>query len=323
MSSFDGNSLTRALGLTLPIVQGPMGGVAGPDLVAAVSNAGGLGMLPAWAQTPEQMETDIRRTRELTSRPFAVNFRADLVQLDRIEAAIRLGAPLVHLFWGNPSASMAPVRKAGVPMLATVGDADAARAALDAGASALIAQGVEAGGHVLSEVPLRQLIESVLPLAGNVPVIAAGGLADADDVAEVMALGASGALFGTRFVATRESLAHEAYQQALLAAEGDATARSELFDIGWPEAPHRHLKNATFLRWEEAGRPAPGSRPGEGEVVMRLGEREFPRYAVMPPQKGMTGDVRDAVLYAGTGVVKVRDCPPAAEVVARLARRLA
>ena len=322
MNSLSENRLTREFGLKVPIVQGPMGGAAGPELVAAVSNAGGLGVLPVWTLTPEQVLKEVRETQQLTPRIFAVNLRADRAQLDQIRAAIDAGVSIIHLFWGDPSASMSPIQEAGAKMVCTVGDADSAKVALDAGANALIAQGVEAGGHVLSELPLRNLLDTVVPIAVDVPVIAAGGLATAEDVALVIGMGASGALLGTRFVATIESIAHDEYKQALIEAGPDSTARSECFEIGWSDAPHRHLRNETYIAWDKAGRPKPGARPGEGDVILKMGEFEFPRYAVMPPRRGMTGDLRSAVLYAGTGVGKICDCPRAAEVVRELASLL-
>lgn len=318
MASFPGNRFTREFGLDVPIVQGPMGGAAGPDLVAAVANAGGLGILPVWTLEADRVAQAVRDTRTLTARSYGVNLRADLVQLDHISAALDEGISIFHLFWGDPAPSMGPIRSAGARMICTVGNAEAARRALDAGASALIAQGVEAGGHVRSEIPLTELLHSVTTIAGDVPVVAAGGLANADDVAAVMNLGASAALLGTRFVATSESLAHDDYKRALLEAGADTTARSECFEIGWPDAPHRHLRNSTFIAWERAGRPAPGARPGEGETVLRMGDAEIPRYSVVPPQRGMSGDVRAAVLYAGTGVEKIRDCPAAGALVREL-----
>jgi len=322
MIQFAGDAFTREFALDVPIVQGPMAGAAGPELVAAVSNAGGLGILPVWVLPAGEVAGAVAATRRLTDRSFGVNIRADLAQLDHIRAAIDAEVSLIHLFWGAPSASMAPIRAAGARMMCTIGDPDAARAALDAGAIALVVQGVEAGGHVLSETPLRELLESVLPIAGDVPVVAAGGLADAADVAEMMALGAAGALLGTRFVATEESLAHDDYKRALMEAGAGATARSECFDVGWRDAPHRHLLNDTYLRWHRTGRPAAGARPGEGDAVLRHGDLEIRRYSVMPPERGMTGDIRSAVLYAGTGVDRVRDCPPADTVVRELASRL-
>ena len=322
MGSFTGNRFTRQFELDVPIVQGPMGGAAGPELVAAVSNAGGLGVLPVWTLEPERVASEIEATRKLTSRGFAVNIRADLVQIEWIQAAIDAGVSIIHLFWGDPSESMAPITASGARMMATVGAPEAARIALGAGADALVVQGVEAGGHVLSETPLDALLESIAALSGDVPIVAAGGLATAEDVARVMARGASGALLGTRFVATRESIAHKDYKQALLAAGADATARSECFEIGWPDAPHRHLKNSTYSAWDRAGRPGAGSRPGEGDVILQMGELAFPRYAVMPPQRQMSGEIEAAVMYAGMGVERIHACPGAGEVVGELASLL-
>lgn len=316
---------TRLFGLHYPIVQGPMGGVSGPGLVAAVANAGGLGVLPIWVfEEPEHAAYVVRETQSLTDRPFAVNLRADLVQLDHIHAALDAGVSIIHLFWGDPAPSMAPVRAGGARMIATVGDAGAARAAVDAGASALIAQGVEAGGHVLGETPLRDLLPSVIEVAGDVPVIAAGGLADADDVARVIAQGAAGALLGTRFAASEESDAHDEYKRLLMGAPEGATVRSLCFDLEWPDAPHRTLRNSTFAAWERAGFPAPGARPGEGDVVLRMPDgMELPRYSAYPPGRGMSGELEAAALYAGTGVDKVREVLPAGEIVRMLSSRLA
>jgi NAD(P)H-dependent flavin oxidoreductase YrpB (nitropropane dioxygenase family) len=322
MSSFSGNTFTRTFDLEVPIVQGPMGGVAGPELVAAVANSGGLGMLPIWTQSTDLAANDIAETQALTDRSFGVNLRADLVQLELIELAIDAGVRIFHLFWGDPAASMAPIRSAGAKMIATIGDADAARSALDAGASALVAQGVEAGGHVLSDLPLAGLLADVVPLTHDVPVIAAGGLGDAESVCRVIDSGASGALLGTRFVATEESQAHDEYKQALIAAASGSTVRSECFDIGWPRAPHRNLRNSTFTAWEAAGRPEPGSHPGEGDIVLRSAEVEIPRYSAVPPRRDMQGDIDAAVLYAGTGVDMVVDCPRASEIVDELASLL-
>src|SRR5665647_1521189 len=129
----------------------------------------------------------IKATQALTSRPFAVNIRADLVMHDMIAAAIDQGVGIVHLFWGDPASSMGAVRRGGARMIATVSDAETTRRALDAGAAGLIAQGVEAGGHVLGSTPLRDLLPLVVGLAGDVPIAAAGGLSDAEDIAEVFA----------------------------------------------------------------------------------------------------------------------------------------
>lgn len=312
---------TDEFGLTAPIVQGPMGGVAGPELVAAVTNAGALGILPIWGMGLEQAKRRLIETRALCERPYAVNLRADLVQRDHIALSLEQGITIFHLFWGDPHASMRHVRaSAGVDVktIVTVGDVDAAKSALDVGATALIAQGVEAGGHVLSETPLDALLQEVMEIAGDTPVIAAGGLANASDVARVVGAGAAGALLGTRFVATRESMAHDDYKQALLEAGTGATQRSLCFDDGWEDAPHRTLVNSTLVAWNDAKQPKRGARPGEDDVVLKLNNSPFRRYSVMPPVQGMTGDIRAGAMYAGTGVAKIDDCPCAADIVAAL-----
>ncbi len=313
---------TRLFDLEVPLVQAPMGGVAGPQLVAAVADSGALGVLPIWYLPVADAVAVIRATQAETAKPFAVNVRADLVQLEHIAAALEAGVPVVHLFWGDPAPSMGPIRERGARMMATVWDRDSTRRALDAGAAALLAQGVEAGGHVIGTTPLAELVAMVRELAGDVPVAAAGGLADAGDVARVLAHGADAAALGTRFAATVESAAHDAYKQALIETGGDATVRSTCFDDMWPDAPHRTLQNSTFRMWDAAGRPAPGSRPGEGDVIFR-GPHGQPvtRYSMALPTGDMTGDVEAGALYAGSAVGRIADLPAVADLVRTLMDR--
>lgn len=324
MSSTISRQFVRAFGIEVPIIQGPMAGTSGPTLVAAVANAGGLGMLPVWGRSAEAAKALIAETKALTDGVFGINLRADFKQLDHIRMAVDEGVPVIHVFWGDPVASAAPVRGTASRLVVTVDCADMVKAALDAGAAALIAQGTEAGGHVLSETPLMELLATALDLAGDVPVVAAGGLATADDVADVVNNGAAGALLGTRFAATEESDAHDAYKQALHRAGPGATVRTEVFDIGWPNAPLRCLRNSTFDMWERAGSPPSGQRPGEGDPVMHTEDgKPIPRYHAMAPKRGMEGDFEAAVMYAGMGVGRVTGCPSAGELVKLLASKLA
>jgi NAD(P)H-dependent flavin oxidoreductase YrpB (nitropropane dioxygenase family) len=322
--TFPDTSFARAFALGLPIVQAPMGGVAGPALVAAAANAGALGVLPIWFGTAAAAKEAIAATQRLTAKPFAVNLRADLVQNELIAAAADCGIGVVHLFWGDPAKSMPAIRRAGVRMIATVSDTDTAKAALDAGAAALIAQGVEAGGHVFGTTPLAELIPIAVAEARTVPVAAAGGIVDADDAVAAFALGASAVVLGTSLVASEESDAHEDYKRALIAAgEGD-TALSFCFDGFWPDAPHRTLKNSTFRAWDAAGRPRAGARPGEGDVVARVGDAiAIPRYHAATPSAGMRGDCEAMALYAGKGVAKVTEVRPAGATIETLARQVA
>jgi len=297
-----------------------MGGAAGPRLVAAAANAGALAILPIWFGPPEAARAAIGRTRELTTRPFAVNLRADLRQDDHISTAIDAGISLFHLFWGDPAPAMPAIRRAGGRMIATVSDAETTKAALDAGADALIAQGVEAGGHVFGSTPLEVLLPAVVAQAGTVPVAAAGGLVDADDVARAFRLGASAAVLGTCLVVTAESDAHPDYKKALADARSGDTVMSKCFDGFWPDAQHRTLKNSTWRMWRDAGFPAAGTRPGEGDIVLRIaGMMEIPRYHAAAPTVDMSGDCEAAAQYAGTGVGRLAPAQAAGDLIKAIA----
>jgi len=138
----------------------------------------------------------------------------------------------------------------------------------------------------------------------------------------VMAAGAAGAMIGTRFLATPEADVHPDWVARLVAAGAADTVLTGLFDGGWPGAPHRVLRNSTYARWDEAGRPAAGSRPGEGELVARHGDMEIPRYAADEPRRETTGDLEAMCLYAGQGVGLVTEVEPAAGIVSRIAAEL-
>ena len=150
-------------------------------------------------------------------------------------------------------------------------------------------------------------------------MVAAGGIGDGAGIARALALGAAGAMLGTRFVATQESRAHPAYKKRLTEATAADTALTVCFDGGWPYAVHRVLRNATLEALEADGCPPSGRRPGEGEVVARRGSEEvFVRYASTSPRGDMSGAVLDMALYAGTSCETVRDIPSAADLVRRL-----
>ncbi|MDP9363762.1 MAG: nitronate monooxygenase, partial [Chloroflexota bacterium] len=188
-----------------------------------------------------------------------------------------------------------------------------------AGADAVIAQGTEAGGHGASRATLP-LVPAVVDAVSPTPVLAAGGIADGRGLAAALALGAAGAWIGTRFLLANEAATHARYRDRLLAAAETDTVHTDLFDGGWPDAPLRALRNATYRQWEAAGRPSPGNRPGEGEVIARneIGE-EVLRYHSGSPLAGATGDIDAMVLYAGQGVGLARRLQPAADIVREIA----
>jgi nitronate monooxygenase len=309
-------SLTRRLGIAAPIIQAPMGGASSPALAAAVSNAGGLGMLPlSWASADE-IRRLIGETRGLTTAPFGVNLVLEWQQAERVAVCLAEGVRIVSLFWGMPGPLAAEVHAAGGQVLQTVSSAEEARAALAGGADVLVAQGWEAGGHVRGDVATLPLVRAVVETAAEAPVVAAGGVVDGRGLAAVLALGAAGAWIGTRFLASHEAAIHPRYRERLLAARETDTVHSSLFDVGWRNAPHRTLRNSTLEAWEAAGRPAPGARPGEGETVAFTPTgATMVRYQSATPMAGATGDIDALSLWAGQGVGLVDETMAAGDIV--------
>jgi NAD(P)H-dependent flavin oxidoreductase YrpB (nitropropane dioxygenase family) len=291
------------LGIELPLIQAPVGSATSVELAAAVSDAGALGTLAVSWHSERQLRQLLDRLRASTDRPWAVNLVLEWDQHGRLEACLEEGARIVSFFWGDPLPYIADVHAAGGIVLHTVGDVEEARQAVDAGADAIIAQGWEAGGHVRGKVATMALVPAVVDaVGGDVPVLAAGGIADGRGLAAALALGAGGAMLGTRFLLTHESDTHGAYRAALSQATVTDTAYSTLFDGGWPAAPHRTLRNSTVSAWEQAGRPPSGDRPGEGEVIAQRGNREIARYSDDMPTADTEGEVEQLAMYAGQSV---------------------
>lgn len=312
-------TLTRSLGIELPIVQAAMGGATCPALAAAVSGAGGLGMLALSWSDIDALRAEIAATRRLTGRPFGVNLVLALEQEERLEACLEAGVPLISLSWGDPAPYVQRVHAAGALITSTVASADEARRDVAAGVDVVVAQGWEAGGHVRSEVATLPLVRAVVEAVPSTPVVAAGGITDGRGLAAVLALGAAAAWIGTRYLASAEAVIHPEYQDRLLAADETSTAYTSLFDLGWPDAPHRVLRNSTLLEWEAAGRPRPGSRPGEGEILGRNRDESIPRYGPATPGRDVEGRVEPMALYAGQGVGLVTSVQPAADITREIA----
>lgn len=315
--------LIERLHRRLPIWNAGMGGgLAGAELAAAVTNGDGFGVLGTGALPGPLAAAYLEQTRALTSGPYGANIILPMSDGSDIEACFDAAVPVLILFWGDPQPFVADAHRRGMAVVAQVGDADEAVAAADAGVDAVMLQGSEAGGHVKATRPLAETLPRVVAALGPVPVIAAGGMATGADIAAALALGARAVSLGTRFLATRESRAHAEYKARVLGARAADTVMTELFDLGWPKANHRVLRNATYERWERAGRPASGQRPGEGDTVGRLAvgaqTLELPRYTVMPPIDGFDGDFDAMPLYAGESVERIEDAPAVADLLLRL-----
>lgn len=314
-------SFTRAFGIDCPIALAPMGGAVSVDLILAVCEAGGLGMQGVSWHEPAAIVSEIAEIRRLTAQPFAVNLVMEWDQHTRLAHCIEAGAPVISLSWGDPTAYFPRLRAAQVKTIVTVASADEAKRAADLGADAICAQGVEAGGHVCSTVGMMVLLPAVVDAVAPLPVIAAGGIADGRGLAAVLALGGAGAWMGTRFLATPEADAHDEWKRRIVAARETDTVYTELFDIGWPEAPHRVLRNSTYDRWQAAGGPPAGRRPGEGEVPARQPDgRPLPRYSFDSPLPGASGEIEATCLYAGQSAGLVHDIVPASMLVQRIVK---
>lgn len=285
--------LCDLLGIRHPILQGAMQGAGGPRLVAAVSEAGGLGVLPTFGGTEEQLCRDIEETRGLTDFPFGVNITpmGPAFTESRAKVAIEMGIPIVTTGRGDPGTPIVQMLKeAGVLVVPVVPSVEHALRVEEEGADAIVASGSEAGGHVgrVATLPLvPQVVDAV-----SVPVVAAGGIADGRGFLAALALGASGIQLGTRLIATPESEASPRYKQRLLEAADTETLVTDLLT----GKPVRTLATPALRHYEKLR--LRGADPAElGEArrrarqAVRSGEREeYP--AVAGQISGMVRDIR-------------------------------
>ena len=307
------------LGMRVPIVQAPIGSATTCELVAAVANAGALGMLAITWLEPAVVSERIRQIQQVTAGPFGVNVSLDFHIDAQLEAGLELGVKVVSTFWGDPLGVHERIRSAGALHLHTVRSPQEALAAVDSGVDVVVAQGWEAGGHVWGEVATMPLIPAVVDAVPSVPVIAAGGIADGRGLAAALMLGAQAVWLGTRFVASIEANTHEDYRSRVVGARATDTVYTTCFDGGWPNAPHRVLRNDTLRNWEAAGRPAAPDRPGEAVLVASdENGRLFSRYDDMMPLRSVRGDIPEMALYAGQSAGLVRQVLPAADIIARI-----
>ncbi len=304
----DGSRFTRLVGCDLPIQQAGFGAVATPALAAAVADAGGLGMLGVHVDPLAD-----RLDAVGDASPVGVNFLMPFLDsLEDLELAADR-ARVVELFFGDPEPSLVRrIHHGGALAAWQVGTADEARAAEGAGCDFVVAQGVEAGGHVRGTEPRRALVPAVRA-AVEAPVVAAGGIATGDAVRAALAEGADAVRVGTRFVASRQSGAHPEYVRALLDARGDdATVLTHAFRVGW-DAPHRVLRAA--LEAAEGDPSDPIAEAGPPAHAFPI-----PRWSTMPPTPDVRGHVHAMALYAGTAVAAVDAVGDAADIVAELAQ---
>jgi len=315
-------TLCHMLGIEYPIIAAPMGpDLTGPELVAAVSNAGGLGILQAQFCAPPLFREEIHRIRALTDKPFGVNLLLHFPIDDQVVVCLEERVPVLSLFWGDPTPYVKRAHAAGVKVFHQVGSVSDAQRAAAAGVDVIIAQGVEAGGHVAGEISTLALVPRVVDAISPRPVVAAGGIADARGLVAVLALGAQAAMLGTRFLASSESRAHPHYKQKVLEASEADTVRTILFGHGWPNAPHRTLRTAFVRQWlgqEGRGQESRPDEPLVGRTVIGGQPMSVLRFMGFPPNSDASGDIDSMDLLAGQSVGLIREVKPAGEIVSEL-----
>jgi len=316
-------SLTDLLNIKYPILQAPIGSATTPELAAAVSNAGGLGSLALSWKSPDETREMIRKTKELTSKPFTVNLVLAFEQDARVQICIEEKVAAVSFFWGDGSRFFPGLKKNNILTVQTVSNAREAVYYENKGADILIAQGWEAGGHVKGTVATSVLIPAIADKV-NIPIVATGGIADGRGFMTALGLGASGICLGTRFLMCTEAGVDPIYQQLITnASENDTYYAEKLFNIGWDDTPHRVLNNSTVVGWLSAGKPDAGQRPGEDETIAYYPDgRPIPRYADIGPMRNITGNLEAMALYAGQSAGLISDVKSAARIIEALVEEL-
>jgi NAD(P)H-dependent flavin oxidoreductase YrpB (nitropropane dioxygenase family) len=301
--------LCDLLGVEVPIVLAPFGPWDEVELAAEVSRAGGLGSVGTAVRSVGELQEQWRRLRELTDRPFAINHTGRPFNAEAFDATLAFGPKAISFHMGVPADLIAAAHDRGIVWLQTVGDVDAALAAIDAGADVLIAQGTEAGGNA-GWVSTMVLVPAVVDVAGDVPVVAAGGIADGRGIAAALALGAQGVNIGTRFLATAEMMINQAWKERIVAAGAlDAI-----------KVPHSELVMPPFTLPQIGAPFAP--RALRTELITQL---ESDPASVDPSQLGpqllaavRSGGGHDLLPFTGQSAALIHDIVPAGELVRRL-----
>lgn len=311
---------TEDYGTRFPIVQGALGVLSMPALVAAVSEAGGMGTLGA-VSTPlmsaQELRGLIRAVRALTRQPFGVSFDAIAVTDDHIHVCADARVAVVSFDAPEPAERhVRRLKSNGVRVWAKAFSVEDARAAVRLGADAVIAHGREAGGANRAKLGMLTLLPAVLEAISPVPVLASGGVVDGRGLAAVLALGADAAWIGTRFLASREANAHPDYKRRVVeAGEGD-TVVSTVFSHAVHGRPMRTLRNRA-TESDRAGAVPAGETATEPVGRMEFGGRavEIPAFSGLLPTPETEGDLDAMCLPAGESAALIRDVRPAGEIV--------
>lgn len=305
---------TQIIGCAIPIQLAGMPGINTITLAAAVSNAGGLGMISGTHMDPEYLSDTIENLKELTSQPCGVNFLMPFIDRECVKVAASK-CKLVEFFYADQDPSLIEIaHKGGALACWQIGSPKEAIQAEEAGCDLIVAQGTQAGGHVRGDIKLLPLLSEVLESV-DIPIIAAGGIGTAKDIEEVLKAGASAARVGTRFLAAKESGAHPKYIQAVIDAQTEDTVLTETFSVGWPHAHHRVLKSCVSA-----------VNAFEGDVI---GERDLAgvkkpifKGSIALPTVNTSGNIEAMALYASESVGAVTEITSAADIINELSKNI-
>ncbi|MDQ6878222.1 MAG: nitronate monooxygenase [Candidatus Dormibacteraeota bacterium] len=301
-------SFTRLVGCDVPIQLAGMGSILSPQLAAAVSNAGALGQITFAGIEAGDAKQRLDTLASLTSKPFGVNLLIPYLDRNILEMSVQK-ARVIDFFWGDPDPELVSfVHEAGALASWQVGSVAEAVAAEKAGCDFIIAQGVEAGGHIRGTLGLLPLLTQVLDKV-KVPVLGAGGIGSGRGIAAVLATGAAGVRMGTRFIAASESNAHPDYVRAIISAQAEDSVRTDRFEVDCPMCPSTHGVLRSALDAAEAF---------DGSFVAELDGEPVALFRGTEPFKGFTGNIGAMACYAGQSVGEVRGVQPAAEIVGEL-----
>lgn len=287
-----------------------MGSVSTPDLAVAVADAGGVGTITALGMPVGYLDSLLAEMTGRTTGVLAVNFLTE--QMDReAVAAAAARVRIIDFFWADPNPALVDIVHAGGALASwQVGSLDEALAAVDAGCDLVVVQGVEAGGHVRGHTPLAALLEATLNRV-DVPVLASGGIGDAEQFADVLAAGAAGARIGTRFVASTESGAHPLYKQAVVDASAGSTEITDAFAVCplCATSPRARVLSSCVHALDGVG-------DGEvGETVLGGQRISLVRGNGLPPGVAATGRIEAMALYAGESVARIDAIEPAGQII--------
>ena len=308
------------LGSEVAVLGGAMSWVSERNLVAAISNAGGFGVIACGAMTPELLDTEIAATKALTSKPFGVNLITMHPQLpELIAVCARHGVGHVVLAGGlPPKGSLEAIKEAGARCICFAPTLALAKKLIRSGVDALVIEGMEAGGHI-GPVSTSVLAQEMLPeIAGAVPVFVAGGIGRGEAIAGYLEMGAAGVQLGTRFVCATESIAHPNFKRAFIRASARDAVASVQLDARLPVIPVRALKNAASDLFSAKQREVAG-RLDENALAMAEAQLEIEHYWAGALRRAVVdGDVEHGSVMAGQSVGMVTREEPAGAILTEL-----